>query len=417
MQITIPQDVNRILTKLTENGFRAYIVGGCVRDSLLNRPPKDYDITTDATPYEVKKLFRSTIDTGIKHGTVTVLINHVGYEVTTFRTDGLYEDHRHPKEVTFTPELSEDLKRRDFTINAMAYNDSEGLIDLYGGIDDLTNKRIRCVGNPEERFQEDALRILRCIRFSAELSFSIEEETYKAARKFSENLTSISGERIREELLKTLLSNHPCDVEKLDDIGALKYLYPEFSSNKEMILSLLKSFQEEPELRLLAFLTTEGDLAVATASRILKDLRFDNKTRDFILHFLTFRDRAITDDPYDCRLFLNAFGKDQVPLFFTYISSYRTILLSEDERMNVRSRITSAENVCISLIEDHVPTSVSELMINGNDLLKMGAESGKKVGELLMKLLDEVLKDPAKNEREVLLTRAKAIIRTDSEAG
>ena len=185
------------------------MVGGCVRDSILGRTPEDWDITTSARPEQVKQLFRRTIDTGIQHGTVTVMLDKEGFEVTTYRVDGKYEDSRHPKEVMFTPNLEEDLKRRDFTINAMAYNETEGLIDIFGGLKDIEAKLIRCVGNPEERFGEDALRIMRAIRFSAQLGYEIHEDTEAAIRKLAPTLQKISAERIQVELTKLLVSPHP----------------------------------------------------------------------------------------------------------------------------------------------------------------------------------------------------------------
>lgn len=197
MRITLPEKVKFIIKTITEAGYEAYVVGGCVRDSILGRVPGDWDITTSAKPHEVKALFRRTIDTGIQHGTVTVMLEKEGFEVTTYRIDGKYEDSRHPKEVTFTPNLTEDLRRRDFTINAMAYNEDAGLIDIFGGMRDIGQKVIRCVGNAEERFTEDALRIMRAIRFSAQLGYSIEEETRGAIRKLAPNLCNISAERIQ----------------------------------------------------------------------------------------------------------------------------------------------------------------------------------------------------------------------------
>ena len=180
MRIEVPEKAEKIIDALQEHGYDAYVVGGCVRDSLLHRSPADWDITTSATPEEVKKIFPRTVDTGIQHGTVTVLMDKEGFEVTTYRIDGEYEDGRHPKEVIFTPSLKEDLRRRDFTINAMAYNHRTGLVDIFGGVEDLKNKVVRCVGEPQERFTEDALRILRAVRFSAQLGFDIDERTQEA---------------------------------------------------------------------------------------------------------------------------------------------------------------------------------------------------------------------------------------------
>ncbi len=228
--IKLPKNVKKIIDALTSKGYEAYAVGGCVRDALLEREPDDWDITTSAKPEQVKELFSNTIDTGIQHGTVTVMLDHVGYEVTTYRIDGEYEDCRHPKEVTFTTKLSEDLLRRDFTINAMAYNETEGIIDLFGGMDDLNNKIIRCVGEASERFDEDALRILRAFRFSAQLGFSIEEKTLKAASERAANLQKVSAERIRVELNKLLLSKNPDRLFDAREAGVTKVVLPEFDA-------------------------------------------------------------------------------------------------------------------------------------------------------------------------------------------
>ncbi len=207
--MNLPADVSKIINILESNGHEAYAVGGCVRDCILGKIPHDWDITTSALPEQVKSYFDRTFDTGIEHGTVTVLLHGVGYEVTTYRVDGKYEDGRHPKEVTFTASLEEDLKRRDFTINAMAYNDSRGLVDLFGGKDDLDAGIIRAVGNPTERFTEDALRMLRALRFSAQLGFEIESETYNAICELAPTLDRISAERIQVEMVKLVTSDHP----------------------------------------------------------------------------------------------------------------------------------------------------------------------------------------------------------------
>ena len=228
MKIQLPEKVQSIITELMQHGYEAYAVGGCVRDSLLGRVPEDWDITTSATPEEVKAVFRRTVDTGIAHGTVTVLFDKEGFEVTTYRIDGEYEDSRHPKEVLFTRNLVEDLKRRDFTINAMAYNEEAGLVDVFGGMQDLEEGRIRCVGNAGERFDEDALRILRAIRFSAQLDFSIEEATLQAAGERAENLRRISAERIRTEFNKLLLSDHAKRLVVAKEQGITAVFLPEF---------------------------------------------------------------------------------------------------------------------------------------------------------------------------------------------
>ena len=228
MLIHLPEDVKAILHTLQEAGYEAYAVGGCIRDSLLGRRPDDWDITTSAKPQETKALFGKTIDTGIQHGTVTVMRHGRGYEVTTYRVDGEYEDGRHPKEVTFTASLKEDLRRRDFTVNAMAYNEEDGLVDLFGGRQDLEQKIIRCVGEANERFEEDALRIMRAVRFSAQLGFSIEERTKEAIRGHAERLRQVSAERIQVELTKLVISPNPDFLRIAWETGITAVVLPEF---------------------------------------------------------------------------------------------------------------------------------------------------------------------------------------------
>ena len=228
IRITVPPKGKYIIETIQRAGFEAYVVGGCVRDSILGREPQDWDITTSAGPGQVKALFPRTIDTGLQHGTVTVMQQGEGFEVTTYRIDGTYEDGRHPSQVTFTSDLREDLRRRDLTINAMAYNDTEGLVDLFGGMADLEAGVVRCVGNPRERFEEDALRILRAIRFSAQLGFCIEEGTAAAIRELAPTLSRISAERIQAELVKLLVSPRPEYLRIAYDMGVTKVFLPEF---------------------------------------------------------------------------------------------------------------------------------------------------------------------------------------------
>ena len=228
IKIEMPQAVKEIIERLESAGYEAFAVGGCVRDAVLGRVPADWDITTSAMPEEVKGLFSRTIDTGIQHGTVTVMKDHVGYEVTTYRIDGEYEDARHPKEVSFTSNLVEDLKRRDFTINAMAYNDRVGIVDEFDGIEDLEKGIIRCVGEAKDRFGEDALRMLRAVRFSAQLGFKIDETTKEAINELAPNLEKISAERIQAELVKLLVSDHPEYLRAAYETGITAVVLPEF---------------------------------------------------------------------------------------------------------------------------------------------------------------------------------------------
>ena len=229
----LPENVNYIIRTLSEHGCEGYAVGGCVRDMLLGRTPQDWDITTSAKPEQVKEIFSHTIDTGIEHGTVTVMLGHEGYEVTTYRIDGEYEDARHPKEVTFTANLVEDLKRRDFTINAMAYNETAGLVDVFDGAGDLERKVIRCVGNPTERFTEDALRMLRAVRFAGQLGFSITPETKEGVRTLAPSIQKVSAERIQAELVKLLVSDHPEEIRTAYELGLTAQFLPEFDRMME----------------------------------------------------------------------------------------------------------------------------------------------------------------------------------------
>lgn len=233
MKITLPYKVEQIIRTIQGAGFDAYAVGGCIRDSILGRTPSDWDITTSARPEEVKKLFPRTVDTGIRHGTVTVMIQKEGFEVTTYRIDGEYEDSRHPKEVTFTANLTEDLKRRDFTVNAMAYNDKEGLIDVFGGMKDIEEKIIRCVGEAAERFSEDALRVMRAVRFSAQLGYTIDEKTKDAIKELAPTLKNISAERIQTELIKIAVSPNPDYLRIAYETGVTKAIFPEFDRMME----------------------------------------------------------------------------------------------------------------------------------------------------------------------------------------
>lgn len=233
IQMELPEDVVAIIHILERAGYEAYAVGGCVRDTILKRNPQDWDITTSAKPEQIKSLFPKTVDTGIQHGTVTVLRNHVGYEVTTYRIDGEYEDSRHPSSVEFTDNLALDLERRDFTINAMAYNDSRGLVDEFQGMEDLEAGVIRCVGNPGDRFDEDALRMLRAVRFSGQLCFSVEAKTRQAAQERAEHLHQISAERIRVELTKLLVARDAGRMRDAYHMGMTKVFLPELDEMME----------------------------------------------------------------------------------------------------------------------------------------------------------------------------------------
>ncbi len=323
IQIQIPEKARRIIDALWEAGYEAYAVGGCVRDAILGREPSDWDITTNAKPEEVKALFPRTVDTGIRHGTVTVLLGGEGFEVTTYRIDGEYEDGRHPKQVAFTPSLLEDLKRRDFTINAMAYNEREGLVDAFGGLRDLERRRIRCVGRPEERFFEDALRILRAVRFAAQLGFSIEEGTKEAVCGFAPRLSRISAERIQAEVVKLLVSDHPEAWRTVYETGITAVILPEFDacmetpqqnphhcfSVGEHTLRALTEIEPDKVLRLailfhdigkpqvrtrdergIDHFIRHGEVSQEIAGTVLRRLKFDNDTLRRVKHLVGVHD-------------------------------------------------------------------------------------------------------------------------------
>ena len=439
IKIEIPQKAKYIIKTITDAGYEAYVVGGCVRDSILGRIPGDWDITTSATPEEVKKLFPRTIDTGIAHGTVTVMMDKEGFEVTTYRIDGKYEDSRHPKEVTFTPNLIEDLKRRDFTINAMAYNEETGLVDIFGGLTDIENKVIRCVGNAEERFMEDALRIMRAIRFSAQLGYSIEENTRRAIRKLASNLQNISAERIQVELVKLMTSKHPDTLRVAYELGVTAVILPEF--NKAMETSqnhphhmynvgehtLQALLQVEPEkvLRLAVLfhdigkpdtITTDdrginhfhGHAAVSEekARTILRRLKFDNDTIYYVTRLVRYHDygNSVAPDMRIVRRAVNKIGEDIFSLLFPV---RRADILSQSnyKREEKLANLEKWYQHYQTITEQKQCVSLKMLAVTGSDLIAAGIKPGKGLGEELHRLLELVLEEPERNTKEWLLAQ------------
>ncbi len=409
-KIHLPENVKHIITVLEAQGYEAYAVGGCIRDSVLGKTPKDWDITTSALPEEVKALFPRCIDTGTKHGTVTVMIRKTGYEVTTFRVDGSYSDGRHPDSVAFTDRLSEDLLRRDFTINAMAYSERTGIVDLYGGMEDLRRGVIRAVGVPRERFLEDALRILRLVRFSARLGFDCEENTLQAAKELSANLRLVSAERIREEFMKTLLSEHPEKILLLQEIGALSAFFPELSAalsgeqadqTAERIRSLWK-IGESPTLRLPMLFDLirhaeklSVEASVKLADQRLRALKFDNHTREQVLYLIRFSEEPLPSDPALMRRLLSRTGKENFPLLFFF----RSIDPKDMGQRDLKVVFDAYQGI----LKRGECTCLSELALTGNDLIALGIKPGKALGEMLRTLLDRVLTEPALNTKEALL--------------
>lgn len=441
MKINLPEKVSRIIHTLQANGYEAYAVGGCVRDSILGREPDDWDITTSATPLETKALFARTFDTGIEHGTITVLIDKDAFEVTTYRVDGKYEDSRHPSEVTFTRCLQEDLLRRDFTINAMAYNDEEGLVDIFGGIEDLNNKTIRCVGNAEARFGEDALRILRAVRFAAQLGFEIEEETREGIVKLAPTLANISAERIQVELIKMLVSPNPSLLRTAYELGITKVILPEFDemmkteqetphhiySVGEHTLKAIETIRPDKVLRLtmlfhdiakpmmktidangVAHFKMHDVEGVEMTKSILRRLKFDNDTLGKVTKLVQYHDYRIPAEPKRVRKAMNKIGEDLFP-YYLEVRTADTMAQSEYMREEKLQNIRDMEKCYQEILEKQECVSLKDLAISGSDLIADGMKPGKEIGYVLNSLLEKVIENPELNTRETLLELRKMI--------
>lgn len=395
-KINIPKDAAFIIDELFKNGYEGHIVGGCVRDAIMGIKPHDYDITTSAKPEEVKKIFSHTFDTGIQHGTVTVVINNENYEVTTFRVDGDYEDCRHPKEVSFTRDIHEDLLRRDFTMNAIAYNPYDGYTDIFGGAEDIKNKIIRGVGEPAERFQEDALRMLRAVRFSAQLGFEIEEKTRAALEENAYLIKNISAERIREELTKLLMSKHMEKLPLLWETGLLKYISPRLFDSikrKESIIFEQISRSEKIPSVLFALLTQ-----FIPKNEIKKELafyKFDNKTLNEIICLNSLCGEAVSESQYDVRLLASRIGTENAYLYYSM------------KKAQNDKNADSAKGVLDDTIKKGYCISLKTLSLSGKDLIALGAKPGREMGNILNALLEMVIKDPSLNKHEILEKTAK----------
>lgn len=441
MELRIPEKAEIILHTLEEAGYEAYVVGGCVRDSILGRSPDDWDITTSAKPEEVKALFRRTVDTGLIHGTVTVMLDKEGFEVTTYRVDGEYEDGRHPKEVSFTASLEEDLKRRDFTINAMAYNPKRGLVDLFGGVQDMENRIIRCVGNPLERFAEDALRILRAVRFSAQLGFSIEGETLKAISVLAPNLKYVSAERIQVELLKLLVSPHPDYLRTAYEAGITKEILPEFDRCMETeqntphhcynvgehTLHSLLNIRADKVLRLTMLLhdfgkpvvkrtdedgrdhfKTHGSEGEKMAVSILRRLKMDNDTIRKVRSLIKWHDYRPKGEAVSVRKAISLIGEELFPL---YLEVQKADILAQSayRREEKLARLTAVSALYEEILDRGQCISLKTMALTGRDLIDAGYTPGKELGEILEKLLVHVLENPEDNKKEILLKLAGTV--------
>lgn len=435
--IQLPEKVGRIIGTLQEHGYEAYAVGGCIRDSILGREPEDWDITTSAMPEETKALFDKTFDTGIQHGTITVLLEKEGFEVTTYRIDGKYEDSRHPKEVTFTRNLREDLLRRDFTINAMAYNETDGLVDIFGGLEDLEAGMIRCVGTAKERFKEDALRILRGVRFAAQLGFDIEEDTRQGMKELAWTLQNISAERIQVELVKMITSKRPEMVREAYELGMTRIVLPEFDqlmttgqetphhmySVGEHTLHAMKNIRADKILRLAMLLHDMGKPALKTvdeagvahfkkhaleseriAENVLRRLKFDNDTIRKVTRLVRCHDLRMPATAKSVRSAMNQIGEE---LFPYYMEVRRADVLAQSmyQREEKIENLDQIEELYHQIVEDGDCVSLKDLAVTGRDLIASGMKPGKKIGEKLEELLKLVIEDPKLNTKEELLKR------------
>lgn len=451
MNINTPKEVKFIIDTFYKNNFEAFMVGGCVRDLLLGNLPKDYDITTSAKPEITISLFNKTIPTGLKHGTVTVLINNEPYEITTYRTEGKYIDNRRPSSVNFVTDIKEDLSRRDFTINALAYNEKVGLIDYFNGTNDIKNKIIKCVGNADKRFKEDALRMLRAVRFSCQLNFDIEKNTYTAIKNNYKLIGNISLERIRDEICKILISENPSKgLEILRDTKLLEVILPEINAlynfspkctnhNRNVFthtLKVLDNTENNLLLRLSALFHDVGKLNTLTplnngsfygfpghclegsimVKEILSRLRFDNNTikvvSKLIEHHLVLN-VTVMPTKYEVKLLLNEMGVDNITLLFAL---QRADINSLDNPIIFLEKVRYTENLVNEIVNNKDPLNIKDLNINGGDLISnLNLKPGKLLGDVLNHLLNIVLENPDLNSKEILLTLAKKFLNKEEE--
>ena len=447
MKIEIPAKVSYIISNLQLHGHEAFAVGGCVRDSILAKEPQDWDVTTSANPEEIKAMFRRTVDTGIAHGTITVLVGDDGYEVTTYRIDGDYFDSRRPSSVTFTKSLEEDLKRRDFTINAMAYNDQVRLVDLYGGMRDLNHHLIRCVGDPQARFSEDALRILRALRFSAQLDFPIESNTANAMRALADTLRNISAERIQSELVKLITSDHPEVLREACELGITKVILPEWDAMvgvtqqtpyhqydvAEHTIRAMRNSKPDRVLRLTmlfhdmgkpAHKTTDekgvdhfnghGQSSEEIARSVMRRLKFDNDTVKKVTRLVRFHDYRIVATPRNVRRAMNRIGVELFPLYLAVLLA-DVKAKSNYKRAEALANIAQLRKLFLEVVANEQCVSLKDLAVSGKDLLAIGMKPGADIGKLLSEMLALVIDAPEYNQRDILLEYAQVKMKESEE--
>ncbi len=394
MKYIAPDNLVAIAQIFNKHSYSLYLVGGAIRDYILRKENSDYDLTSSATPSEVKAMFRRTIDTGIKHGTVTVIFNGEHYEITTFRTEGDYSDSRHPDSVTFVRSLEEDLKRRDFTINALASDILTGdIIDLHGGMDDLEKGIIRAIGIPEDRFNEDALRMFRACRFAAKLDFTIEEKTLEAIKSLHSNIRKVSVERIKGEMDKLLLSPYPVrGLEYLIETGLMEEIIPELDFNPSLRKATLKAKEMGlPLTSLYAILFST--LKVEDTEKVLTRLKASNNEKKEITLLSSNLTVDVFDDlPVSIRRLIKKVGKDKIS---ELLALRRAFGYTEGKDLIFESKI-------LNELDNNPPLEIKDLAITGKDLEAI-VKPGPEMGRILNSLLEEVIKNPRLNNRENLL--------------
>ena len=426
MEIFIPKEVSFLIDTIYENGYEAFMVGGCVRDSILNLAPNDYDITTSATPQEIMNIFKDykIIDTGIKHGTVSIILNNNIYEITTYRIEGEYENNRRPKNVEFTSNIEEDLKRRDFTINAMAYNEQFGIVDKFNGLEDLQKRIIKTVGNPDERFEEDGLRMIRAIRFSSKLGFSIDENTLNSIYKNAYIIKNISIERINDEFTKTLVSDNPQNIillyktKILENLGIHCNLNGYYYKELEKDINILKSCDNNllDRLIMLEYLISNKILKYIDKHEkyeyycenikkvnIINNLRYSNKVINYCNDIMEYMIKDIEKiDNIVIKRYLNNIGYEKLNKVFKLKLIYNVFLDNKNKAEFFRQCI-----IKLNEIENSKECyKISDLDINGKILKDLGYK-GKEIGEKLNFLLDEVIKNPLLNKKDILINLLK----------
>ena len=437
IEIRIPPGAARILRVLEEHGYEAFVVGGCVRDSLLGRNPNDWDITTSALPLQVKALFRRTIDTGLKHGTVTILMDGEPFEVTTYRVDGEYLDGRHPSEVTFTASLQEDLQRRDFTINAMAYSEKKGLQDLFGGLPDLEKGLIRAVGDPAKRFGEDALRIMRAVRFAAQLGYEVEADTVQAMKELAPTLSKISAERIAAELEKLLVSPHPEKLKMAYECGITAVILPEFDrcmetaqnnphhkySVGEHTIVSIGNARPDRILRYTMLMHDMGkpsckttdehgidhfyghqEVSAQMANDILRRLKSDNETRRSVSKLVRYHDLTCGLTGKSVRKAISLIGEDLFPLYLE-VKDADTRAQSDFRFQEKMDYLEEVRLLYRKILEEGDCLSLKDLAVNGKDLIAAGMKPGREIGEVLGAMYRDVIDDPEHNNKEYLMEK------------